>query len=189
MKVSTTLDPRTRRAWRAWLEANHARCKEVWLLLRRGEPGALTYLDAVEEGLCFGWIDGIAKKHEDATAQRFTPRRPRSHWTELNKERARRLIAAGKMTDAGRRTLPDLSDVQVRVPDDVGARLQSVAGAWESFQGFPTLYQRVRIGYVEEMRKRDPRELERRLSNLVARSARNEMFGNWNDAGLPRSED
>jgi uncharacterized protein YdeI (YjbR/CyaY-like superfamily) len=187
--ISTTLDPRTRRAWRAWLEENHARCGEIWLLLRRGERGAITYLDAVEEALCFGWIDGIAKKHGDASAQRFTPRRPRSNWTELNKERARRLIASGKMTEAGRRTLPDLGDVVVRVPDDVRERLQAVSGAWEAFQRFPSLYQRVRLGYVEEMRKRDPGEFEKRLSNLVARSARSEMFGNWDDAGLPRSDD
>lgn len=175
--------------WRAWLEANHARCVEIWLLLRRGQPGSITYLDAVEEALCFGWIDGIAKKHGDATAQRFTPRRPRSNWTELNKERARRLIAAGKMTEAGRRTLPDLSEVEVRVPHDVRERLQAASGAWESFQRFPPLYQRVRLSYIEEVRKRDPEEFERRLSNFIAKSGKNQMFGNWDDAGLARSED
>lgn len=188
MDISTTLDPRDRRVWRAWLESNHASCREIWLLLRRDQPGTITYLDAVEEALCFGWIDGIAKKHGDALAQRFTPRRPRSNWTELNKERARRLIAAGKMTEAGRRALPDLSDVEVRVPDDVRARLEA-SGAWEAFQRFPPLYQRVRLGYIEEMRGRDPEERERRLSNFVARSAKGEMFGNWDDTGNPRTDD
>lgn len=187
MDITITFDPRTRRAWRAWLEANHAGAREIWLLLRRDQPGTITYLDAVEEALCFGWIDGIAKKQGDATAQRFTPRRPRSNWTELNKERARRLIAAGKMTDAGRKTLPDLREVEVQAPDDIRARLQAAAGAWEAFAGFPSLYQRVRLGYIEEMRKRDPQEFEKRLANFVAKCAKREMFGNWDDAGLPRS--
>lgn len=188
MEISTRLDPRTRRAWRAWLEDNHARGREIWLLLRRAQPGTITYPDAVEEALCFGWIDGIAKKDGDATAQRFTPRRPRSTWTELNKERARRLIAAGKMTEAGRRALPDLSEVAVRVPEDVRARLQAEPGAWEAFQRFPPLYQRVRLGYIEEVRRRDPKEFEKRLANFVVRSGRDEMFGNWDDAGLARTE-
>ena len=79
MVITMTVDPETRRAWRAWLETNHASETEIRLLLRRGEPGRITYLDAVEEALCYGWIDGIAKRHGDATAQRFTPRRPRSN--------------------------------------------------------------------------------------------------------------
>jgi uncharacterized protein YdeI (YjbR/CyaY-like superfamily) len=188
MDVTTTLDPETRRAFRAWLEAHHAQSTELWLLLRPDRSGTITYLDAVEEALCFGWIDGLAKRHGDATAQRFTPRRPKSHWTELNKERARRLIAAGKMTEAGLRSLPDLNDLAVRVADDVRARLEAEPGAWHAFLAFPALYQRVRLSYVEEVRKRDPREWEKRLANLVRKCAKGEMFGNWDDSGLLRTE-
>jgi uncharacterized protein YdeI (YjbR/CyaY-like superfamily) len=188
LEITTTLDPKKRHAWRAWLEANHAREKEIWLLLRRGEPGSITYLDAVEEAICFGWIDGIAKRLGDATAQRFTPRRQRSNWTELNKERARRLIRAGRMTEPGRRTLPDLHDEGVFVPSDIRARLEA-EGAWDRFQSFPPLYQRVRLGYIEEMRRRDPKEWEKRLSNFVAKTAKNQMFGNWDDSVLARTED
>ena len=140
------------------------------MLLRRGEPGRITYLDAVEEALCFGWIDGIAKRHGDATPQRFTPHRPRSNWTELNKQRARRLIGTGKMTDAGRRKLPDLSDAAVHVAADIRARLQADPGAWACFQSFPAPYQRIRLGYIEEMRTRDPKEWDKRLANFVART-------------------
>lgn len=85
--------------------------------------------------------------------------------------------------------LPDLSDVEVRVAADVRARLEAVPGAWTSFQSFPALYQRVRLGYIEEVRKRDPKEHEKRLAHFVAKCAKNEMFGNWNDAGMRRSED
>ncbi|MCG5053792.1 MAG: YdeI/OmpD-associated family protein [Myxococcales bacterium] len=189
MDISNILDPGTRQAWRAWLEANHTRCVEIWLLLRRERPSRLTYLEAVEEALCFGWIDGLAKKHGNATAQRFTPRRPRSHWTELNKERARRLIAAGKMTEVGLQKLPDLSEREVQVPDDVRQRLEAEPGAWLFFQGCPPLYQRVRLGYIEDVRKRDPKEFEKRLSHFVLKSGKRQLFGNWDDKGLPRSDE
>ncbi len=189
MEITTTLDPKTRRAWRAWLDSQHRQAKEIWLLLRREEPMTITYLDAVEEALCFGWIDGIAKRYGDGVlAQRFTPRRPRSHWTELNKERARRMLAAGQMTEAGRLVLPDLSDTEPRLPEDIRARLQAHPGAWEAFSAFPPLYQRVRISYVDEVRKSNPGEWEKRLRHLVTRSARNEKFGNWDDSSLPRSD-
>jgi uncharacterized protein YdeI (YjbR/CyaY-like superfamily) len=176
MEITSSLDARTRAAWRAWLAEHHASAKEIWLLLQK-EPGTVTYLDAVEEALCFGWIDSTAERVGDASAQRFSPRRPRSGWTELNKERARRLIARGLMTEAGRRTLPDLSDLSVRVADDVRARLDA-AGAWETFAGFPELYQRVRLSYVEEVRRRDPAAFETRLANLVEKTRRGTMFGN-----------
>lgn len=187
MEIAATFDAVTRAAWRAWLARHHASEREVWLLLRRGAPGTVTYLDAVEEALCFGWIDGIAKRRGDAVAQRFTPRRPGGHWTELNKERARRLIRGGAMTEAGRRALPDLSEGDGVVPEDVGHRLRVTPGAWAHFEAFPPLYRRVRLGYIEEVRRRDPAEWERRLAHFVARTAKNEMFGNWDDRGLPRT--
>jgi len=186
MKITTTLDAVTRAAWRAWLVANNANAAEIWLLLRPPAPGSITYLDAVEEAICFGWIDGLAKRHGDATAQRFTPRRARSNWTELNKERARRLIRAGLMTEAGQRTLPELREEPVCVPSDIRARLEAMPGAWAHFESFPLLYRRVRLGYIEEMR-RDPKEWEKRLANFLRRTAKNEMFGNWDDTKLPRS--
>ncbi len=189
MQVTTTFDPRTRRAWRDWLTAHHQSDREIWLVLRSPAPGAITYLDAVEEAICFGWIDGIAKRHEGATAQRFTPRRPRSNWTELNKERARRLIRDGRMTEAGMRVLPSLDEGPIEVASDVRERFLAVAGAWEHFEAAPTLYQRVRLGYVEEMRSRDRAEWDKRLSHLIARSAKGELFGNWDDSGLPKTTD
>lgn len=188
MEITTTFDAGTRSAWRRWLEEHHGTRTEIWLLIRRGQAETITYLDAVEEAICFGWIDGIAKRVGEASAQRFTPRRPRSHWTELNKERARRLLAGGWMTEAGLRTLPDLSVAPVQVPDDIRRRLEAEPGAWESFQRFPDLYRRVRLGYVEEVRTRNPAEWEKRLANFIRRTARGEMFGNWDDSGLPRTD-
>ncbi|MEM9873580.1 MAG: YdeI/OmpD-associated family protein [Myxococcota bacterium] len=192
MKVGPTIRPQTRARWRAWLTRHHAVRTEIWLLYRRyglkkGEapPTELTYLDAVEEALCFGWVDGIGKKHQGLDAQRFTPRRPRSHWTELNKHRARRLIEAGRMTPAGRAILPDL-DAPFVVPDDIRTALSEDPDVWRTFCSFPDLYRRVRVGYVDELRRTNP-DFLKRLAHLVAKTRQGKMFGNWDDAKLPRS--
>ncbi len=102
MRVTTTFRANNREAWRSWLEVNHDIAGEIWLLFDdRPENPSVSYLDSVEEAICFGWIDGIQKRYSPAEkAQRFTPRRPRGTWTELNKARARRLIELGLMTEA-----------------------------------------------------------------------------------------
>lgn len=179
MEISPTLYVPDRAGWRAWLEANHAGEKAIWLITYRPETGrpSVPYLAAVEEALCFGWIDGIAKRVDaERSAQRFTPRRPKSHWTELNKERARRLIAAGLMTDAGRAVLPDLDVSSFRVPDDILAALQADPVVWENFQRFPAVYQRIRVGYIEEVR-RQPEVFNTRLANFLKKTREGKMFG------------
>ena len=183
MQVTTTFKPMDRAMWRVWLEEHHATADEIWLLLDdRPEEPTVSYLDAVEEAICFGWIDSIQKRFSpNERAQRFTPRKQRSNWTELNKERARRLIRLGLMTDAGRATLPDLNARFVVAKVIVDA-LKAEPNAWSNFLAFPELYRRVRIGYIEEMRKNQS-EFERRLRNFVKRAAANQMFGNWNDGG------
>jgi uncharacterized protein YdeI (YjbR/CyaY-like superfamily) len=131
----------------------------------------------VEEALCFGWIDGIAKRYSShELAQRFTPRQRRSNWTELNKARARRLIQLGLMTEAGSVTLPDL-DAEFIVAEDILAILRAEPDVWSNYQAFPDQYRRIRIGYIEEMRK-NPTEFERRLQNFVNKTGNNKMFGN-----------
>jgi uncharacterized protein YdeI (YjbR/CyaY-like superfamily) len=183
MEITATCKPCDRNAWRFWLEQHHTATHEIWLLFNDApECSTISYLDAVEEAICFGWIDSIQKRfssHE--RAQRFTPRKKRSNWTELNKERARRLIRLGLMTDAGLATLPDLT-TEFEVSRDIIEALKAEPGAWSNFLAFPDLYRRVRIGYIEEMRKNQS-EFERRLRNFVSKTAHNKMFGNWNDAG------
>lgn len=183
MEITTTYKAIDRTEWRSWLERYHTVTHEIWLLFDdRPECPTVPYLDAVEEAICFGWIDSIQKRFSAyERAQRFTPRKKRSNWTELNKERARRLISLGRMTDAGFATLPDLT-IKFEVPKDIVEALQAEPDAWSNFVVFPALYQRVRIGYIEEMRKNQI-EFERRLQNFVNKTARNKMFGNWNDEG------
>jgi uncharacterized protein YdeI (YjbR/CyaY-like superfamily) len=101
----TTLSVPTRAAWRRWLAASHDRTPSgIWLAFKKGEPAKawLTYDEAVEEALCFGWIDSIIKRVDDETyVRKFTPRRVGSLWSQLNKERVARLIAGGRMTPHG----------------------------------------------------------------------------------------
>lgn len=191
MEVSPTFTPGRRSEWRRWLEAHHAVEAVVWVLVDRAwrpgappRPGGLTYLDVVEECLCFGWIDGLAKTHEGLFAQRTTPRRRGGNWTELNKERCRRLIAAGRMTPAGRAALPDL-DAPWAAPPPVLEALRADPAAWARWVDFPPIYQRVRAGYVAEVERRDPAEYARRLASLLEKTRAGVMFGNWDDAGLP----
>lgn len=183
MDVTSQLRARSRTEWRSWLAANHEAATEVWLVAgNRPDTPTVAYLDSVEEAICFGWIDGIAKRISDVeSAQRFTPRRARSNWTELNKERARRLIRLGLMTDAGRRKLPDLS-IEFEISNDILAAIKSDLGARKNFANLPDLYVRVRLGYIEEMRRR-PDEFTRRLNNFICKTAAGKMFGNWNDGG------
>lgn len=106
MEVTNLLTFTERRQLREWFEKNHLTEKVCWVACNRSKktkPAALPYIDIVEEALCFGWIDSTVKKLPDGRlAQRLSPRRKGSHWTELNKERCRQLEAQGLMTEAGR---------------------------------------------------------------------------------------
>jgi uncharacterized protein YdeI (YjbR/CyaY-like superfamily) len=109
MKTTETLSARNRDEFRQWLTNNHATQKEIWLVIYKktsGEP-SITLEEAVEEALCFGWIDGSMKSLDPKIyIQHFKPRRTGLNWTEANEDLARRLMAEGKMTEAGRATLP-----------------------------------------------------------------------------------
>ncbi len=176
MDITDIFRPTNRAEWRNWLTANHTTKTEIWLVSPKKNPG-VTYKESVFEALCFGWIDGIGKTFDaEHSAQRFTPRRPKGNWTELNKERARRLIDEGLMTDAGRAVLPDLSLESFSIAPDIIAALQADPTTWENFEAFPGLYQRVRISYIEETRKQ-PEVFQSRLANFIKQTAVNKMFG------------
>jgi uncharacterized protein YdeI (YjbR/CyaY-like superfamily) len=102
--IGPTYTPPSREEWRAWLEQHASAEKEIWLIFFKKRTGkaTLTLEDAVEEALCFGWIDGRLRRIDDERhALRFSPRRPGSVWSESNKARVQKLIAEGKMTEAG----------------------------------------------------------------------------------------
>ena len=109
MEITNLLHYAKREELRRWLEENHDKVQCCWVVMHRGkcpEWPAIPYIEVVEEALCFGWIDSTLKRLPDGRlAQRLSPRRPRSHWTELNMERCRSLEERGLMTEAGRRAL------------------------------------------------------------------------------------
>lgn len=145
--------------------------------------GTFCYLDSVEEALCFGWIDGHVKSFEGlGTLQRFTPRTKKSPWTELNKERVRRLEALGLMTDAGRAVLPPMGPRSFRIDADVERALKD-ARVWAKFKRFPPLYQRIRAYNLWFHKGRPDGSYEKGLANLIEHTRRGEMYGEWNDYG------
>src|SRR5437667_9872171 len=156
MEIGTTLYVKDRRQWRAWLARHHKTAPEIWLIYYKKHSGRprIPYSDAVEEALCYGWIDSITKPvDEDRWAQRFSPRRPSSRLSEMNRERVRRLIAARRMTRAGLERIrhvfdhtKDTKQLDWRVPRDIRKRLEADPVVWKRFQRFPRSYPPVRIG-------------------------------------------
>ncbi|GIO44410.1 hypothetical protein J41TS4_41680 [Paenibacillus apis] len=146
-------------------------------------PDALLYLDAVEEALCFGWIDGVKKKiSETELAQRLSPRTKKSSWTELNKERARRLEKLGLMTDEGRRVLPDMDSGSFQIDEAIEQKLQEDEQVYQNFMAFPELYRRIRIDTIQSY-KNQPELFKSRLEKFIASTRENKMYGQWHDQG------
>ena len=178
------LDIHTRDEFRKWLSEHHATEKECWIALKRGKTppaGAFWYLDAVEEALCFGWIDSTLKNVDGVALQRFGPRVKAGQWTELNKERCRRLEAMGLMTESGRAVCPDLNSKFEIIPG-ILSQFRNNPVAWANFCGFHPLYQRVRIDNIQR-KKSYSQIFHSRLRKLIEASERGEMIGDWNDCG------
>ena len=188
MEVGKTLVVTDRKAWRGWLSKHSRTAPDIWLVYFRKESGKkrIPYNDAVEEALCFGWIDSLTKPRDsESWVQRFTPRRKGSPLSETNKERIRRLIKAGKMTRAGlesikhhleRRTNQRTALKRFVLPEDILAALKSEPEAWKYFRRFPQYYQRIRVGWVDGVRNR-PDVFRQRLRYLIKMSAKNKRFG------------
>lgn len=186
MEFVNLLPAKNRDELRAWLMDNYDKEKECWVVVKRGRPvdnGTFWYIDAVEEAMCFGWIDSTTKKMDNGiTAQRLAPRRKGSLWSELNKERCRRMERLGKMTDAGRAVLPDMSDAGFIIDEDILKALKADEEVWENFQKFPVLYQRVRIDTIQ-IKKKQPQLFQSRLNKLIENTKKGVMYGEWNDNG------
>ena len=176
---------KNRTEFRSWLTEHSQTEKECWVVIKRGRPvddEHFWYLDAVEEALCFGWIDSVWKNVDGVMWSRFSPRQKKSPWTELNKERVRRLEKLGLMTDAGRVVLPDMKISSFKIDPDIERALKD-ARAWTRFKSFHPLYQRVRAYNVVFYKTRNKEQYEKSLRHLVETSKKGEMFGEWNDYG------
>ncbi len=179
MKLGRTLYVIDRKAWRAWLRKNHKVCREVWLIYYKKASGKrrIPYGDAVDEALCYGWIDSTVKRVDDErSAQRFSPRRPRSFLSETNKERVRRLIKSKKMTRAGLTIIETQFNQEFVFAADVIAQLRRDEATWINFQAFPEWYRRIRVGWIDAGRHR-PEIFQQRLRYFLKMTARNKKFG------------
>ena len=182
--MENVLNIKNRKEFRTWLRENGTKEKECWIEVKRGKPtddNIFWYIDAVEEAICFGWIDSTTKALCGKRMQRFSPRKKKSVWSELNKERARRLIKLGLMTDIGLKTLPDMECV-FKIDEEIKTAMKN-SNVWEKFNTFPPLYQRVRVYNVGFYKNKNPMLYKKALDNLIEKTKQGKMFGEWNDYG------
>lgn len=189
MKISKTFHAANREKWRQWLDQNHARQNEIWLLFFKKKKGKaqITYDEAVEEALCFGWIDSIIQRIDDDTyVRKFSPRKG-GKWSALNKRRAVSMIREGKMTEAGLATInfTDAEDDYGRtaeraqrnlvLPSFLRKEFKRHPQAWSNFQGLAPSYRRNYIGWIAAAKTDETRN--KRVKEAIALLAKNEKLG------------
>lgn len=189
MELDKALYFESSREWRKWLERNHDKEREAWLMHYKkgtGESG-VSYSEAVEEALCFGWIDSKGKRIDDKRfVLKYSPRKAKSVWSMVNKERAERLIEAGRMTDAGLAKIEEAkrsglwdtaytNKVREKMPSDLKKALLAEKDAWNNFQGFANSYRNMYIGWVNGAKTEGTRN--RRIAEVVKRSLANKKPG------------
>jgi uncharacterized protein YdeI (YjbR/CyaY-like superfamily) len=168
--------------FRAWLDEHHGTAAHLWVgYYKKGVPKvAMTYVQAVEEALCFGWIDGITYRMDaEVTATRFTPRRRTSGWSASNIARVAELTAAGRMRPAGLRAFEErdrrkdagysYENAATELPDEWIRRLKANPAAWDHWQGEPPSYRRTATYWV--MSAKRPETRTRRFGTLLAEAA------------------
>ena len=182
------LRPRDAAEWRRWLERHHASEPGVVLRLsKKSVPKGLHYLEALEEALCFGWIDGKLRAHDASTfLQRFSPRRPNSVWSESNRERVERLLREGRMLPAGEATIEAArrsgawdtayrASRVPRTPTDLSKALRANPAAWAHFRAWAPTYRSACIRFVADAKRDATRRT--RIRRVVKRAAEDKRPG------------
>ena len=175
---------RTRKTWRAWLQKNHQKEKSVWLIIhnKNSTTKCVNYEEAVEESLCFGWVDSIAKKRDDKShIQYFSQRKAKSNWSKSNKERVARLIEQGLMHASGQAmidlakksgTWAALENVQRSIlPEDLKTLFLKNKIAEKYFQAFPPSSKRIILEWIQNAKK--PETRKQRIKQTVLLAAKN----------------
>ncbi|MFC1799825.1 YdeI family protein [Candidatus Eisenbacteria bacterium] len=184
-----------RKQWRAWLKTHHASEREVWLIYYKKHTGKprIPYDDAVEEALCYGWIDSTVRRLDDERyMQKFTPRNPRSVWSKLNKERALKMIEAKRMTRAGLERIEDArksgawdrayetprasgTTSPIEVPPELKKALAANKVAARNFENLAPSYRKQYIGWLLNAKREETRKKRTRV--IVERAAQNKKPG------------
>ena len=175
--------------WRSWLEKNHKRINEVWLIhyKKSSSKKKLNHFDAVEEAICFGWIDSKLKKiDEERFILRYSPRKAKSVWSKINKETAEKMVSLGRMTDSGFEKIKEAKKhgywnraytnlIKEKCPIDLKDALLENKKAWNNFQNFANSYRNTYIGWVKNAKTDTTRK--RRILEVVKRSLNNKKPG------------
>jgi uncharacterized protein YdeI (YjbR/CyaY-like superfamily) len=185
MIITKTLEPRTRQDWHNWLVNNHADIKEIWLVFLKKHTGQseFNYQEALEEALCFGWIDGVRQKIDDLRyAQRFSPRTKSSRWSETNKTLATSLETRGLMLPAGLSwksawvtSTSSKRQQDAGLPDWLVAAIQRSTIAWNNFTALPPSHQRRYVGWISSAKRDETRN--QRIAEAITLLEQNKRLG------------
>lgn len=182
--------PKTRAAWRKWLEKNHTQTEGVWMISYRTPTGKprVEYAEAVEEALCFGWVDSTGKiLDKERAMQYFAPRKSKSGWAKSNKERIERMIAQGKMMPAGLAkieaakqngtwTLLDAVE-ELEVPPDLAQALKGVKNARTHWDAFPNSARRAILEWIVHAKR--PETRTKRIEETARLAGENKRANQW----------
>ena len=167
-----------RAEWRRWLSDHFEKEKEVWFVFPNKDSGerGVSYNDAVEEALCFGWIDGKAGTLDAGhQLRRFTPRRKGSPYSQPNVERLLWLDSRGMIHPAVRKEIEEILRKPFVYPEDILDALRADEQAWAHYLSFPESYRRIRVAYVDAARNR-PEEFRKRLTHFVKKTRENKRI-------------
>lgn len=151
---------------------------EIWLVYPKKSTGEIRilYNDAVEEALCFGWIDSTVRKLDKGhSIQRFTPRNPESEFSQANKERLKWLSDKKMIHPSIEKHIQKIISSEFVFPSDIIDAIKKDKSAWENYQTFSDSYKRIRISYIDGARKR-PDEFKKRLSNFINKTRENNII-------------
>jgi uncharacterized protein YdeI (YjbR/CyaY-like superfamily) len=180
---------KTRKEWRDWLDQHHDKSKGIWLVFYKRHTGKATleYDEAVEEALCFGWIDSIIKKIDDEKyVRKLTPRKADSQWSDLNKKRIKKLKKQGLLTEAGMMKVraakasglwnkPDRHQVSSNIPRELESELAKNKNAKSFFDQLAPSYQKRFIGWISAAKRQETKE--RRIREVIALLEKGEKLG------------
>lgn len=170
-----------RSEWRAFLAEHFETAEEIWLVFptkASGEEG-ISYNDAVEEALCFGWIDSVNKRLDETHCiRRFTPRKKGSTYSQPNIERLLWMDERGLIHPKVREGVLPIIQAPFVFPKDIIDALRQDKVVWENYQRFSEPYKRIRVAYVEAARKR-PEEFRKRLDNFIEKTRRNKLIAGY----------
>ena len=183
-KTLKTLDARNRKQWREWLGKHHDSESEIWLVFQKRHTGrpTIAYDEAVDDALCYGWIDSLIKRlDDDRYARKFTPRKPDSRWSTANRKRYADLKASGLLMRAGLERAPTDRSGDApgpspsKVPQYIEQALRSRPAAWSYFESLAPSYRRMHIAWIDSAKRQETKT--RRLQEVIGLLAVGKKLG------------